>query len=108
MSMIDLGRKSNIGMEASPTASNKNKISYPSLYLDDEDLPLEEDDVGQIITVQVKLKVKRVAKEFIDKDKGTKKTYSCSFDVMGIDFGKKPLDELEREEYERNPIKQRR
>jgi len=102
--MIELGRKVNIET-ASPITSNKNKISYPSLYIDDKDLPLEESDVGEVIVAKVELKVKRVAKEIIDKEKGTQKTYSCGFDVLGIDFGDKSLDELEQEEYGKNPIK---
>lgn len=100
--MIDLGRKST-NSEVAPTKSGQNKIYYPYFYVD-KDLGIKETDVGSVITATVKLKINRVSKEVNAKEK----TYSCNFDVMGIDLKEKSLDELEREEFERNPVKRRR
>lgn len=97
--MIDLGRKSTNSGEVAPTKSGQNKIYYPSFYVD-KDLGIKETDVGSVITATVKLKINRVSKEVNAKEK----TYSCNFDVMGIALEKKSLDDLEREEFERNPV----
>lgn len=101
---IDLGRKPS---EVKPMSSSGNKSYYPSLYIDNKDINIEQADVGKIITAMVKLKVNSIEKR-ATKDK---KTYSCSFDVLGINFNKKKmvdiksasefdLDQLEEEEFE--------
>ena len=101
MSLIDLGRKPS-------KAESTNQIYYPSFYIDNKDVPIRGQDVGKTIMATVKLKIKSI--EARTSDKGGSK-YSCSFDVLAIDFAKKKvdikntsksdLDEAERLEYER-------
>jgi hypothetical protein len=103
--MIDLGRKSTNSGEVASTKSGQKKIYYPSFYVD-KDLGIKETDVGSVITATVKLKINRVSKEVNAESVAlsNKETYSCNFDVMGIELEKKSLDELEREEFEKNPV----
>lgn len=101
MAMIPLGKK--ISVETSPRVS-KNEVSYPYLNINKK-MGITKKEVGKIVTAKVKLKVTS-HEERIDKD--GRERYSCSFDVLGIDFGSKSLDQLEKEEYDRMPIKARR
>ena len=103
MDFIDLAEKPS-KTEAMP--SDVSKPYYPSLHISNKELPIDAGDVGQTITAMVKLKVNSVEKRATKN----KKTYSCSFDVIGINFNKKKmvdiksasdfdLDQLEEEEF---------
>ena len=100
--MIDLGHKvKNVTAEVA-SGPKKDTVTYPDFYVEGITLPVSEKDVGKIIGAKVNLKVKKAGAE-IDYD--NKKKYRASFSVIGIEFGAKSLDEQERDEYERNPIK---
>ena len=82
--MLDLGQKnSELKEQVAPSAPKENKISYPSFYIDKE-IPLTEKDIGKEITALCKMKLRSISK----RSDGDDNKYSCSFDVMGIDFTK--------------------
>ena len=87
--MIDLGRKPE-KCTAMPVESKMSPhISYPSFYVSNIDLGLDEKDVGKTLNAIVKIKINSVSKRINTNDKeGTKKTEEYNFDVMGIDFSK--------------------
>lgn len=77
---IKLGTKRN---DEVPVQTKKKKMYYPSMYIDDTELPLEGEDVGKTFTAQIKLKVTGVNQR--TGEKGTNLDYR--FDVMEIAFG---------------------
>lgn len=82
--MLDLGQKiSEKEQTAIPSPPEKNRISYPSFYIDKE-IPLSEKDIGKEIMAVCKMKLRSISK----RSDGDDNKYSCSFDVMGIDFSK--------------------
>lgn len=86
--MIDLGKKPEKGIEAAPSTKT-DRPYYPSFYVSNIDLGLDEKDVGKVINAVVKIKVNSVSKKINTNDKeGAKKTEEYNFDVMGIDFNK--------------------
>ena len=91
--MIDLGRKPE-EMKAMPINSKiSHSINYPSFYVSNIDLGLDEEDVGKVINAIVKIKVNSVSKRISTNEKEkTKKTEDYNFDVMGIDFSKSKPD----------------
>jgi len=103
--MIDLGKKDI--MDTAVPSRSKNRVYYPGLHIDKKTDYITKKDVGNTIIATVKLKVKSHEERI---DESGKETYSCSFDVMGIDFGKKKgvnvasmskddLDDAEHKEY---------
>ncbi|MFH1640474.1 MAG: hypothetical protein ABIA66_00785 [Candidatus Omnitrophota bacterium] len=86
MDMMDLGSKrSDECCGVSPSISNKNRIDYPSLNLDDK-IPagLEKKEVGDIVDCHIQIKVRCIeANERIEAGK-PKKTFSMAFDVVKI------------------------
>jgi len=65
--MIDLGRKENMGQPIS-SASSKNKVYYPSIYVE-KDLGFDEKDVGKEFEGMIKFKVKAVEKRISENRK---------------------------------------
>jgi len=102
--MIDLGKKDI--MDTAVPSRSKNRVYYPSLHIDKKTDYIAKKDVGKTVMATVKLKVKSHEERV---DESGKEAYSCSFDVMGIDFGKKKvniagmskedLDDAEHKEY---------
>ena len=90
--MISLGRKNNIETCATPS-KEKNKMQYPYLNINDIDLGLSDDDVGKTLKAMIEIKVNSVGKRINNSEKEVKKTFSYSFDVLNIDFGKKAKSE---------------
>src|SRR3990167_10467311 len=82
--MIDLGRKPEKPIESKMS----HPINYPSFYVSNIDLGLDEKDVGKVINAIVKIKVNSVSKRISNDKKGAKKTEEYNFNVMGIDFSK--------------------
>jgi hypothetical protein len=80
--MISLGTKSNTLI---PEAPLKKEVWYPSLHIPDisEELPLDEDALGDEVTARVKLKLTSISKNSNEKSKGK---FSYSFDVLAIDI----------------------
>ena len=60
-----------------------DEMYYPSMYIDDTELPLEPEDVGKTFTAQIKLKVTGVNQR--TNEDGSNLDYN--FDVMEIAFG---------------------
>ncbi len=60
-----------------------DEMYYPSMYIDDTELPLEPEDVGKTFTAQIKLKVTGVNQR--TSEDGSNLDYN--FDVMEIAFG---------------------
>jgi len=81
--MIDLGQKISELKQGIPSTPDKNKVSYPSFYIDKE-IPLTEKDIGKEITAICKMKLRSISK----RSDSNENKYSCSFDVLGIDFSK--------------------
>ena len=78
---ISLGKQSeSIGISAEP--AKQDKIYYPSLYINDIDLGLDEEDIGEVITATIKVKVNRVTTTI--ENKTTRQ--SLDLEVMGIKF----------------------
>lgn len=77
---IKLGTKQS--NEIVPEKASKKEMYYPSMYIDDTELPLEPEDVGKTFNAQIKLKVTGVNQR--TGEKGTKLDYG--FDVMEISF----------------------
>ena len=55
MAFIKLGRKENIGGVA---PSNKSRVYYPTLYIDNKAAPVSGKDIGKTIVATVQLKLK--------------------------------------------------
>jgi len=89
--MIDLGKKSEVSGAIAESKPEKNKVYYPSFYIDGRELDLDDDMAGEVINAKVKLRVNRIGSN-VNEDK--KKRMDVSFDVMGIEFEKrKPKDD---------------
>lgn len=76
---INLGRKMKDDM---PTITEKNKMTYPSLYIHNKKLPLDVKQIGTTIMAQVKLK-------FTGLNESSNLTGSNSnydFEVLEINF----------------------
>lgn len=80
MPMINLGRKPE-KITAVPSEAKQPEASYPSFYIDKE-IPMDEKNIGKEVMAMCKLKLRSISKRS-DKKGGD---YSCSFDVIGIDF----------------------
>ena len=102
--MIDLGRKSE-AIETATPSREKNRIYYPSLYIDKK-TPITQKDLGKTVIAIVKLKVTGHEESI----RNGKERYRCEFDVLAIDFGKRKgidvskydkadLDNMEEAEY---------
>ena len=76
---IKLGYKEDFDV---PTKSEKKTLYYPSMWINDTDLPLEPEDVGKTFTAQITLEVKGIDSR--TNSKGIKFDYS--FDVKDIAF----------------------
>ena len=79
--MINLGKR-NKSIGISTPDNIKNSINYPSLYISDIDMGLEETDVGEVMEATVKVKVRRVSTSA--EVQGTSQT--VDLDIMGIKF----------------------
>ena len=78
---ISLGKPSeSIGISAEP--AQQDKIYYPSIYINDIDLGLDEKSVGDAMTATIKVKVNRVTTTIENK----KTRHSVDLEVMGIKF----------------------
>ena len=62
--------------------SEKEELYYPSMWINDTELPLEPEDVGKTFTAQINLEVTGV--DTRSGSKGTKFDYN--FDVKDISF----------------------
>lgn len=78
--MIDLGRKPE-KLQGIPQEAKQPEIYYPSFYIDKE-IPIDEKSIGKEIMATCKLKLRSISKRSDKKGDD----YSCSFDVIGIDF----------------------
>jgi len=78
---ISLGYKYK-DMPAVSTKKEKKTLHYPSMYINNTQLPLDGDDVGKTFNCNIKLKVNSFGLN-TDSD-GSK--YNYSFDVMEISF----------------------
>ena len=91
--MIDLGTKPEKTAGIPIESKISHSINYPSFYVSNIDLGLDEEDVGKVINAIVKIKVNSVSKRISTNEKEkTKKTEDYNFDVMGIDFSKSKPD----------------
>lgn len=79
---ISLAKVPEMSMPMPAMASDKPapKPSYPSLYINDIDLGLSDEDVGKTITAVVKLQLTRISHTKDQKDT----RYTCDFDVKAI------------------------
>ncbi len=88
MTFVDLGEK--MGKDAccpvSPGDKGKDRIHYPTLYINKGKPPPFK--IGASMEAKVKLKLVGVNKRQGDK-------YHCDFEVHAIDFGTKSTDEEE-------------
>lgn len=84
---IDLGRKEEMMAITEPggKSEKKTRVYYPSLYLRNKDLGLDEKSVGKEMMAVVRLKVTNYSKN-VD-EKGDRST--LDFDVMGINLNMK-------------------
>ena len=76
---IKLGYKEDFD---TPEKSKKEELYYPSMWINDTDLPLEPEDVGKTFIAQITLEVKGI--DVRTNSKSTKFDYS--FDVKDIAF----------------------
>ena len=83
--MIDLGKKHDSATCGPVEAKASKEPYYPSLYLDNIDLGLGEDDAGKEFTAIVKIKVRSISSN-VSSD--GKKSNSVTLDIKGIEFGK--------------------
>ena len=60
----------------------KKEMYYPSMYINDTELPLDAEDFGKTFNAQIKVKITGINKR--TGTKGTKINYD--FDVMEISF----------------------
>lgn len=79
--MIDLGKRQEVS-KVVPSSESK-KIYYPSFYIDKE-IPLDDKDIGKEVMGLCRLKLTSISKRTNENEN----KYSCSFDVMGIEFKK--------------------
>ena len=82
--MINLG-KSNESVGISVPESVKDSIHYPSLYLNGENLGLDEEDLNEEMEATIKVKVTRITKT---TENGATRE-SVDLEVMGIKFDDK-------------------
>ena len=90
--MIDLGEKIPKGESVAPSEGKGKKIYYPSLYISNKDLGLDEKDVGNRKTAIIEVEVKEVSKRI----NAEKKTDSAILDVINIEFIKKRTSHYKR------------
>ncbi len=76
---IKLGYRQNMEQ---PVKTKKKEMYYPSMYINDTELPLEAEDFGKTFDAQIKVKITGINKR--TGTKGTKINYD--FDVMEIAF----------------------
>lgn len=82
--LTDMGHKiSDECCGVSPSVSNKNRIDYPSLNLDDK-IPqgLEKKEIGDIVDCHIQIKVRRIEMNNRIEAGKPKKTFSMAFDVI--------------------------
>ena len=68
--------------KSQPVVSDKKEMYYPSMYINDTELPLDAEDFGKTFNAQIKVKITGINKR--TGTKGTKINYD--FDVMEISF----------------------
>ncbi len=78
---INLGKKNERIAIAMPE-EEKDVVSYPSFYINDIDLGLDDKDLNDEMEATVKLKMTR---HTMTKENG-KIRHSCDFEIMGIKF----------------------
>lgn len=79
---IDLGRKNESTGIPIEAKGEKNKVSYPSLYLPDGvDLGLSEDQVGKELEVTARICLRRVSKTV---ENGEKPKHSIDLEIRAI------------------------
>lgn len=76
-------KKIKLGYKEKSIEVDEKETYYPSMYIDDTELPLEPEDVGKTFNAQIKLKVTGVNQR--TGEEGTNLDYN--FDVMEIAFG---------------------
>ncbi len=76
---IKLGYKEDFDV---PEKSEKKTLYYPSMWINDTDLPIEPEDVGKTFTAQITLEIKGI--DVRTNSKSTKFDYS--FDIKDIAF----------------------
>lgn len=77
---INLGKRSESIAISSPSKSEKSEVYYPSLYLNDKDLGLTDDDLNQELEATIKVKVTRHVKTI----ENGKTRESVDLDVLAI------------------------
>lgn len=92
--MIDLGEKP--GTLETP----KRRTYYPTIHIDDKDLPFEDGEVGKTFDAKVKIKLTEISTR--DTEGSDKKTFD--FEVRKIEFQK----DMKAEDYIRARAKRRR
>ena len=79
---VNLGNKrSNECCEISKP--DKNKLFYPSMYISDTKLPLDGDEIDDVMIATVKLKFTGLRS---NQQSGRKEKFSYDFDVHEIEF----------------------
>lgn len=92
-SFIDLGHKHETPMQCEPAEPDKNRVSYPSLYIA-SDSKIDLPDSGDAI-----IRFKKVSSSESERD--GKSSYSCELEIMAIkptEAG--PMEEPEAKEDE--------
>jgi len=75
-------KKIKLGYKERPIEADKKETYYPSMWINDTDLPLEAEDVGKTFTAQIKLEVVGVDSRADSKGK----KFDYHFDVKEIAF----------------------
>ena len=84
MSKVNLGQKQTECCEVS--RPSKSEMYYPSMHISDTKLPIDPDEIGNVVTATVKLKFEGMRQS---KRSSGKDSSSYDFEVHEIEFSPK-------------------
>lgn len=90
----------NLGEKPSAAETPKRSVYYPSIHIDDKDLPFEGGEVGKTFDAKVKIKLTGISTR--NTEGSDKKTFD--FEVRKIEFQK----DMKPEDYIRARVNRRR